>query len=526
MFKPIVLLGLLLVTGIAHATTTVDVAGSYNPNGAWKNFSFAQQTGKTQAVFTLSGCQSCGGYLGFSDKAVSNYDFAATVAVKGGEVFARISGPNIAFTPSATYTFRLVLDVASDTYDAYVKVGSGAEQSLGTKLPFGKAVAQISDFGFIMWGNFTLSKITLTALSDSQPAPPTPPPPQQTSIKYHPGHYVWPAGKLVDSATNRTNHFQFFDSIGNERAIEGVQLIMQWGSLEGDTPGDYSEGFGMIDAYLAKLASLPVPKRLMIGLQDRVFGTPDPDLRKYYPGYVVDRGWVDRKAPDTTTAGGLDSTAKVWRAEVMDRLIALTNAYATRYNGHPRVEMFSLSETALLSPSGTGGYSTNAYGTQLKRWCDAAKSSWKNTQLRLVANYHGSDSQMGELIEYCTKGGGVAVGGPDPETPLPNITRSVQANRIFRASDGGTDYRGVVPWVAETQALGLGASGYSVETPAEIFNYQYNIMHANYMIWMQNTWAGGSAQRWNTGILPFIQSINGVTHTYCPSAFQNRCVTD
>lgn len=107
------------------------------------------------------------------------------------------------------------------------------------------------------------------------------------------------------------------------------------------------------------------------------------------------------------------------------------------------------------------------------------------------------------------------IGGADPELPLPDITRTIAANRVFRGLDGGEDLRGKVPWIGEVQYFGLGTR--YTETPSEIFDYYYNVMRANYMIWIRNTTVGGPAQRWATGILPFINSINGRIRTQRPT---------
>jgi hypothetical protein len=182
--------------------------------------------------------------------------------------------------------------------------------------------------------------------------------------------------------------------------------------------------------------------------------------------------------------------------------------------------MIGLAETALSPP--VSGFSQTAYVTQLKRWYIASNQAWPHTQMRLNANYLGSDTQLSDLISAITAKGGVAVGGPDPELPLPTISRTIQANQIFRASrGGGDDHRGQTAWVGEQQAFGLGTR--ITQLPKEIFDYQYNTMRANYMIWLYNTWTGGDPQKWKTGILPFIRSINGKIHTDCPDKYTNRC---
>jgi hypothetical protein len=197
-------------------------------------------------------------------------------------------------------------------------------------------------------------------------------------------------------------------------------------------------------------------------------------------------------------------------------------AYGARYNQHPLVEMVAGPETATGVPDGYGYYYV-PYLVQLKRWLVNVKSAWPNTQVRLQANYMGNKTQMLELVTFAKDI--ASIGGPDPELPLPDITKHVWSNRVFRGLDSGTDLRGIVPWVGEVQQQGLGGNNYT-ETPAEIFDYQYNTMRANYMIWIRNTWSGGDAQKWSTGIYPYIRSIGGRIHSACPRDYESRCITN
>jgi hypothetical protein len=354
-----------------------------------------------------------------------------------------------------------------------------------------------------------------------------------SALKWHPGHYLWLDGMYLNSATV-TKWKSTIDGICGNDNIKGVQIVVWWATLEGSSPGDYSAGFSNMDQLLQKLGSCSVPKRLILQVKERDFGsaytsTPSvADLSTRVPAYLLTDsaygGGVVTAEVGKTYSGSLRMISRSWEQPVMDRLIALSQAYAKRYDGNPYFEMITLGETAVPA---LANFTYSAYTTQFKRWMSASAQAWPHTLQRLNANYSDSDSRMLDLIKYCAGLANCAVGGPDPETPLPEITRSIQANRVFRAAtSGGADYRGVIPWVGEQQALGLGASGYSVETPAEIFTYQDGTMQANYMIWLRNDWTGGVLQQWSTGILPFIDSISGKVRTACPSAFGGRCSTD
>jgi hypothetical protein len=140
--------------------------------------------------------------------------------------------------------------------------------------------------------------------------------------------------------------------------------------------------------------------------------------------------------------------------------------------------------------------------------------------LRLDANFIRNQGWMRGLFNDVVNApavGGIAIGGPDPELPLPTPTRLIEANQVFRGLDGGADLRGAVPWVGEVQSLGLGVR--YTQTPQEIFDYYYNVMHVSHMIWLHNVnqGVGGTAQQWSTGILPFINSIQGRVHTAFPT---------
>lgn len=243
--------------------------------------------------------------------------------------------------------------------------------------------------------------------------------------KWHPGHY-----------------FSSLDRVGDPH-VTGLKVCLPWTALEGEQ-GDYTPGFRLVDSYLSSM-----DKYLMVQVGERYCG---------FPKYVVDNGWV------------VSGVAAMWRPAVMDRLVALSRAFAARYDGHPRFEQFSLGETDLRV-----GFSTLAWQTQLKRWFTESKKAWRHTYLRLNANFIGNDVEMRELITHCVAGGGVTVGGPEPERPREDLTGFITANRVFRGLDGGEDLRGSVPWTGETRALLL--------TPEETFEYFTNTMRASHMVW-------------------------------------------
>jgi len=85
------------------------------------------------------------------------------------------------------------------------------------------------------------------------------------AIKWHPGHYVW-----LDQHIEQSAHFKNIDEIASVSSIKGVEVQIYWAELE-RAKGQYD--FSKIDAYLAKLKSLPVAKRLVVRVMERKFGS-------------------------------------------------------------------------------------------------------------------------------------------------------------------------------------------------------------------------------------------------------------
>jgi hypothetical protein len=335
------------------------------------------------------------------------------------------------------------------------------------------------------------------------------------SIKWHPGHYVWLDRSDISNPTTQAKQLAQIDALARESTIRGVQLLVFWSDLEGDQ-GDYSQGFAILDKYVAELSRYG--KRLMLGVWPGIFGSSCAglkcDLTRFWPTYIVNGSSYGISELDNSKG----VYARVWQQATMDRYIGLYQALGNRYDSNPNVEMVVAGETAVDIKSGVDDFSTASYEAQLKRFYVAARAAWPHTQVRLAANYLTPDSLMEDLYAQCARLN-CAIGGPDV---IPG--RTIQANQIFSGTIGGIDYRGVLPWIAEIQSPELGGN-HGTFTAQQLYTDAMS-MQASYYVWYQNGYLGGPAQRWNTGILPFIRSINGQTNTTCPSSFRSQCITD
>lgn len=342
------------------------------------------------------------------------------------------------------------------------------------------------------------------------PAPSTS---QIKGVRFHPGHYIWVMPVMTQAKLDsgaKQSHFQQIAALANEPSIQGIQLHVVWGLLEGPKAGDYSQGFALVDEYLSRLKA--VNKRLMLVVHERLFGAYGPSALAegdYFPIYLKDSkyngGWIE-----TGGSPYVSVMTRLWDPPVMDRMIALSQAYGARYNSNPTMEMFSPFEESSINVPTSSGYTGAGMLTQLKRLYTATRIAWPNTALRLKTNWFANDSQFQELIAHLAKNG-VAMGGPDI---LPN--EEVQANKIFNGVVGGVDYRGVVPWVSEDQGMAFcGKEGNY--TPEQIYNHaiegnatkKISASRPQYFVWTNGSTCTDPAKKWATGGLPFIRSISG-----------------
>jgi hypothetical protein len=350
------------------------------------------------------------------------------------------------------------------------------------------------------------------------------------NIKWHPGHYVWMSGPGFP-ANVQASTYALLDSTAKDTNLAGIQVMFKWADLEGAKAGDYSAGFAMVDALLAKMASEPNPKHLMISVTERSFGTASGAAPVgLLPQYIINMPNGDVVAPaGATWAGALNAIARLDNPAVIDRLIALAQAYGARYNSNPLVEMYGpMGESAI---SGNAGINASAFVTQMERLYAATAAAWPNTLMRWHLNFAPADSadqEMLALMTFAQQYPTSVIGGPDPEVALPLTsaypvgTRVIQANMVFRGLQSSSsvllqkyaDLRGKLPWVGEYQGGPTVGAGYVL--PADFGNYEINLMHASYCVYIYNTWtpantSASDPHKW-AAQLAYIDSTGGKTY--------------
>jgi hypothetical protein len=319
-------------------------------------------------------------------------------------------------------------------------------------------------------------------------------------MKWNPGHYM-----LMPKGESQAARLKYFDQIADEPVIKGAQVNYFWAQLE---PKKGAYDFSVIEKDLARLRAHG--KHLVIVVTDRSFG---PGSKQIVPEYLL---------TEPEYGGGVVKTrsgesARVWDAAVMDREIALYQALGRRFDEHPYVEGITSEETAMgFGSARPKDFSTGALAAQLRRWIVAVRAAWPHTNVFLYSNF--LSGHLEDLIAECERNR-CGAGGPDVLPPPHNGT---DGERILRGASSGGDYRGRMPIAFSVQSPELGGTK-GTFTPRQLFEHAYQTLHVNYIFWMRNTWEGGAEQKWSTGILPYLRSINGRIHTECPSGWQDNC---
>src|SRR3984885_7545344 len=184
-------------------------------------------------------------------------------------------------------------------------------------------------------------------------------------IKWHPGHYM----SIRNSHRYDEQDFGYIRELANEPAGMGILRDWKWRDVE-PKKGEYD--FSEIDDYLKAVKKLPNPKHFIIRIENRAFGGQKAMV---VPDYLLnDAAYAGGQTP---MAHGV--AARIWEAAVMDRLIALNQALAARYDAEALVEGISTSETAIsfnADNPAPASFSTGALLERLERLIATSRSAW------------------------------------------------------------------------------------------------------------------------------------------------------
>jgi len=328
--------------------------------------------------------------------------------------------------------------------------------------------------------------------------------------KWHPGHYMQVMRGTADAV--QSTRFRYYDQIASNTNITGVGVFFRWAQLEA-ARGDYSAGIALVRAELNKLKGLAAPKRLAIRIRDEAWGETCPGSGTF-PAYLQ-------------SAGKLFTTKsqciwKRWDPEAMGWFINMLNAYAAQFDREAYVEIISpFHETSIGWGGSTrpAGYSDAALDQQYRRLANALAASWKRTNIWIPSNHGLNETMMAGYVAHLSS---LSIGTGNPDT-CPTCNMSIDG--IVRGVIGGHDYRGEIFNSMSVEASELGYDSVGPDggfTAQQIFDYANGTQRVNHLFWDRNVSTGTTQQRWDTGILPLINS-RPLTNTSCPKSYSSGC---
>jgi hypothetical protein len=254
-------------------------------------------------------------------------------------------------TGCASATYTLVTAVTGWSIG-----GSGSSHLLNSGASAGSSVSLGSISLKVTNGSST---DTSASFNWSYIVPPVP------AVKWHPGYYFDcsienRAGEAHLALGNAayTTIKSCIDFASTQTNVKGVFVLINWASLEGNTLGSYDGsvasgtgaigtiGYPLIDDLLTYASGKSL--KVILGLQWGLgyydnCGTAGWSPTSTFPAYLVQSSCTGGTDASNTYGVTLVAAAssqyiRLWKAAATDRLIALGQAYGTRYDGNAALE--------------------------------------------------------------------------------------------------------------------------------------------------------------------------------------------
>ena len=283
-----------------------------------------------------------------------------------------------------------------------------------------------------------------------------------TAMKWYPGHYG-----LTQANDSQATKFSLFDELGS--GWQGAQVRYFWGDIESSL-GSYD--WSAIRADRDRLQSRG--KRLWVQILTTKFGS-FASIGNTIPTYM--------QTPAYNGGAVITSDrviAQLWNSAVMDRYVALMQAFAAEFDDDDWIAGVNGEETAVgsLTPLTPYGYTGTAMVTQLKRGLTAMRASFARTPLLVYANFfpNWSSAQIQDFFEHL-EAEAVAVGGPDN-----NPDEGTTGKSYYTGAVGTQDYRGTLPAGFANQRESTRDYPF-----ADLYDYAVNTLQMNWMFTLRNT---------------------------------------
>ncbi|WP_156901894.1 hypothetical protein [Azohydromonas australica] len=284
--------------------------------------------------------------------------------------------------------------------------------------------------------------------------------------KWNPGHYIQFGSSandfVIDAALNETAGMPF---------VKGIMIRASWWQLE-KGKGQYD--FSRIDRYLNKAKAKN--KRLFL-----MVGTKTFDGDKAIPDYLRTSQYSGGAFRIGTIKGTYGENMALYDDDVRDRLIALMQALANRYNKDNNFEGVAFNETAwgkMVKPLSDS--QKNQFFSNLAKVDTATRSAFSNSVVIQFMNY---PSNLVPALFENMKDKGVGMGGPDVFINDPDLERSAY---VFNPKA-----RGVVPigMKVESDCYNAVKHGgpYTKVDVRKIYSFARDRLYSNYIFWNRYT---------------------------------------
>jgi chitodextrinase len=347
-----------------------------------------------------------------------------------------------------------------------------------------------------------------------------------SAVKWNPGYYVLQTSISSYSSANIVE----IGAIANAR---GWKQMVGWSTIE-TARNVYDWTFTDTLLQLCKNNG----KRLVIEISSQSYNNTNP-----LPAYLATEpngggGWYAK-------VNTLGVQSKVYLAAIMDRLIALAQAIASRYDTDSKFEgIIFQGESSLPEATLQGDYSESSWLTQYQRMVQAGPAAFAHTNFWMGLNFGFSNlNSFATILATMNQN---RCGMTAPDVYISSSDNTANADRALRGLQwngtawvaGGTDYRGLINVAHDWQGPELGgkenpAAGTSMSTLyAQAFNTHKDnhsfILYKNFQIapnpptdiyWDNTKSYAVSPVVGSQDIKTFISSGSSPTRTAAPSGY-------
>lgn len=320
------------------------------------------------------------------------------------------------------------------------------------------------------------------------------------AIKWNPGFYAQTANYAqLGNNLASAKATEIAQVRAGPAAVKGLQFIYYPPLFENTAAGVYD--FSQVDADYVGItgwngSTYSSPRRYMFQLSTEYYFSISPSV--CIPAYILNNPATYGAAPSGYSTGGWWTHPgsgvvwSLWHAANANRLIAMMQALASHVlpdgytlDSSPYCEaIWPIFETAASPTADDGSYSASAWSTSCQNIISACRSAFPHTNIGLVANYLGANSDM-HALQAALQALGASACDEDTTGSSGYPGNATQGQVSYLGGYGGLpSLVGSVPFmsgVALSELIYASVGGGNF-TPADIFAQQQRL-NATHGIW-------------------------------------------